>query len=300
MILLTLITLLARASVAADYGILLLAHGGDARWNATAGEIRAKLDAQAPTELALGMAELDALQRGVDALQRRGVEKIVALPLFVHSRSEVLDQTAYALGLREQPSHVLRRAYEAMARHAGHAGHGAHGAHGHSMTFSLERVRASVPIVMARALDDSALVADVAARRARALSRKPARETVLLVAHGPVDDDANEVWLQTMSRQAARVQQAGGFKAVESYTIRDDAPKSVRDAAIAKLREAVKAASKSGRAVVVPYLIARGGIEEKLVDALKGLSYAWDGATLCPDPAIERHLAEEARAAAAR
>ncbi len=42
------------------------------------------------------------------------------------------------------------------------------------------------------------------------------------------------------------------------------------------------AGAKSGRALVVPVLIARGGIEGKLPKDLSGLDYAWDAKTLMP------------------
>lgn len=281
-----------RSAFASDYGILLLAHGGDAQWNATVSTISAGLDAQAPTEVAFGMADSAALQRAVDKLETRGVHKIVAVPLFVHSRSEVLDQTRYLLGLRAQPSEILRDALAAMPHDMAHHG-------GHMMAFSTERVRAKEPISMAAALDDSRTVADILARRARALSRAPKTETVVLVAHGPVDDAANAAWLATMKTQAERLRKAGGFKQVVALTIRDDSRPDVKGPALQALRDAVtKASHDGGRAIVVPYLIAQGGIESHIVSALEGLDYAWDGKTLCPDPAIGVWAAKAARSAA--
>jgi sirohydrochlorin ferrochelatase len=303
----------APAAERAPLGILLLAHGGNAEWNGEIAAIARSLDAETPTETALGMAELPALQAAVDRLERRGVGRIVAVPLFVHSRSEVLDQTRYNLGLRERPSEVLRDAMAAMTAAHAHAGHGAaahahHGAHhaggreaagGHSMSFSLERVRTTVPLTMTAALDDSAAVGDIVTRRARALSRDARRETVLLVAHGPVDEPANEAWLSTMRVQAARVRKAGKFRAAQALTIRDDAKPEVKKPALAALRRAVAEASRDGgRAIVVPYLIARGGIEHHITQALEGLEYAWDGRTLCPDPAIRAWAASRAAEAA--
>jgi sirohydrochlorin ferrochelatase len=219
------------------------------------------------------------------------------VPLFVHSRSEVLDQTRYLLGLSDKPSEVLRDALAAMAKGHEHMHHGA-GAmpQGHAMTFSMDRVRAKEPIAMAAALDGSPAVAEILARRASALSREPAKETVILVAHGPVDEAANTAWLATMGEQAQRLRKAGGFKGVESLTIRDDARPDVKGPALQALRDAVTRASHDGgRAIVVPYLIARGGIESHIVEALKGLDYAWDGKTLCPDPAIGVWAAQAAR-----
>jgi sirohydrochlorin ferrochelatase len=284
------------AAAQASYGILLLAHGGDETWNQTIADIAKALDAQAPTETALGMAQVPAMQLAVDKLQTRGVAKIVAVPLFVHSRSEVLDQTRYALGLRDKPSEVLRDALAAMARAHAHMRHGAGGMPmGHMMEFSTATVRLRVPIVMTPALDDSKAVAEVLARRAKSLSKTPSSETVVLVGHGPVDEADNAAWLSTMRLQAARVKKTGPYRGAVALTIRDDNRPEVKNPALAELRKAVEQANRNGgRALVVPYLISRGGIESHVVDALEGLDYAWDGKTLCPDPAINAWAAETA------
>ena len=87
----------------AALGILLLAHGGDPSWNKEVETLRARVDAKTPTETSLGMADVKSLQAAVDRLEKRGVTRIVAVPLFVQTRSEVLDQTRYALGLAKEP-----------------------------------------------------------------------------------------------------------------------------------------------------------------------------------------------------
>lgn len=276
------------------YGILLMAHGGDASWNAEIAGLRDEVDAKVPTEIALGMADPRALQAAVDRLENRGVRRIAAVPLFVHTRSEVLDQTRYALGLSDKPSAVLRGAYERMARE--HAGHDAAGSHAHS--FSTERVKLPLPLVLAPALDDHPLVARILVERALALSREPARETVVLVAHGPVDDAALPAWQETLGALAALVREGGGFKAAFSGMLRDDAAPPVRAVAVADLRTTVSAAGSGGRALVVPVLIARGGIERKIARDLAGLDYAWDGRTLMPHAGFGSWILEGAAVAA--
>ncbi|MBI5247074.1 MAG: hypothetical protein HY923_07820 [Elusimicrobia bacterium] len=276
----------------AALGILLLAHGGDPSWNAEVEKLRARVDAKVPVETSLGMSDLASLQAAVDRLEKRGVTKIVAVPLFVQTRSEVLDQTRYALGLADKPSETLKAAYESMA--GAHAHHGAHG--GHSMTFSLERVKAKAPLAMSTALDDDELVAQILLERAKALSKDAAKETVLLVAHGPYDDAAVDAWQKALDRLAGRVRERGGFRAAGAAMLRDDSPPAVRAAAVSRLRKSV--AFAEGRAIVVPVLISRGGIEKKIEKDLAGLKYAWDGKTLMPHEGFDSWVlrrAEQAR-----
>ena len=46
-----------------------------------------------------------------------------------------------------------------------------------------------------------------------------ARVTVILVGHGPVADDKNRAWLDTMGRHAETLRKKGGFMAVRATTL---------------------------------------------------------------------------------
>ena len=74
-----------------DVGILLLAHGGSATWNAAVNDLRARVDERVPTEVAFGMATRAAIQAAVDRLTERGVREIVGVPLFISSHSSVVE-----------------------------------------------------------------------------------------------------------------------------------------------------------------------------------------------------------------
>lgn len=278
------------------YGIILMAHGGDASWNKEIETLRSRVNAKVPTEAALGMADPKTLQAAVDLLEKRGVKRIVAVPLYVQSRSEVLDQTRYALGLSDTPSEVLRAGLERMA--AAHAHH-MPGGHGHSMEFSTERVKARAPIAMARALDDHDLVGRILGERANALAGKAPKAHLVLVAHGPVDEAAVPVWRDSMLSLCSRASKGGKFVDCATALLRDDAAPEIRAAAVADLREKV-ARTKEGRAgpvVVVPLLIARGGIERKIPKDLAGLDFAWDGKTLMPHAGFDAWVLERAATA---
>lgn len=281
------------------YGVLLLAHGGDASWNKDIETLRARVNKKLPAEAALGMADLASLQAAVERLEKRGLKRIVAVPLFIQTSSEVLDQTRYALGLSDKPSEVLRIAYERMAAaHAGHAGHasGGHaaGGHGHAMVFSTARVKSSLPIVMAPALDDHALVGRILLERAVALSKHASKEHVVLVAHGPVDDAAVPRWNKSL-KSLCGVLITGKFRDCTFGLLRDDAPPDIRASAVAEIRANVaRVKTLRGRAIVLPVLIAQGGIEKKIAKDLAGLDFAWDGKTLMPHAGFDDWVLESA------
>jgi sirohydrochlorin ferrochelatase len=283
-----------KAAAVESFGVLLMAHGGAPEWNREVMKVAQAERKTYPVEVAFGMADGEELQRAVGKLEAKGVKKIVAVPLFVSSHSEVLDHTRFLLGLRDKPSEVFVSAMKHMPHQAAMAA-------GMSMDVSTTPIHRSVPIVMTSALDDDELLIEILAGHATALSKTPAKDTLIIVGHGPYDDPSNQAWLATLGGIAERIGLQEGFKAAYAATLRDDNPPRARAAAVKTLRDMVKAAAQDGgRAVVVPDLIAREGIESHVVEALAGLSYAWDGKTILPHPNVARWVAQQAKAAAAQ
>ncbi len=250
-------------------GVLVMAHGGTKDWDGMIRKAVKSADLSMPVEVALGMGmhsgEVRRFQEAVNKLERRGVTRIVVVPLLVSSYSEVYRQFEYLLGIRKKPE------------------------------WPVEPLRLEVPVVMGKALDDHPLVAEVLLERAQELSRDPANETVVLVGHGPNGDDDNRQWLDVMNRLAARVKEEGKFHEVATATMRDDASKELQDKAKEQFRAAVQTAGAKGRVLIVPLLMARGGIEEKIPKLLSGLSYVYRGQTLLPSRKIEEWIARQAQ-----
>jgi sirohydrochlorin cobaltochelatase len=284
---LVLLALLVARAAAADPGILLLAHGGSAEWNARVTELAAKVNATRPTEVAFGMATRASIQSAVDALAARGVSEIVAVPLFVSSWSSVITSTEYLLGLRAEAPAAL--AAFAKMNHApagtGTAGAVATGHERHTAASDgTTPITSPVPVRLTPALNDHPLVADILASRARSISRNRGQEALIIVAHGPNDEDDNQRWLADMRSLAGRLGQTEKFASIAYLTLRDDAPKPVRDAATAELRGIVQRELSAGRRVlIVPLLVSFGGIERGLRERLDGLTYAMADAGLVPD-----------------
>ena len=168
---LVLVAMLAASPASAESGILLLAHGGNAEWNARVTELAATVDQRRPTEVAFGMATRATIQNAVEKLVARGVTEIVAVPLFVSSWSTVITSTAYLLGLRADAPAALA-AYAKM-NHAPAAAGAATGHEAHTtVTNGTTPVKSPVPIKMTAALNDHPIVADVLASRARAIRKR--------------------------------------------------------------------------------------------------------------------------------
>jgi sirohydrochlorin ferrochelatase len=286
----------ALAQPAPSEGILLLAHGGAADWNARVNALAATVNESQPVEVAFGMASRPAIQSAVDRLIARGVTSIVAVPMFVSSHSSVVTSTAYLLGVRADMPPDLK--IFAKMNHGGHGGASATpaapaaGHEGHAMPAepavdNTKPVVSSVPIRMTEALNRHALVGAILIDRAREISTLPEQEAVIIVAHGPVPEDDNRRWLDDMKVLVEQMRGATKFAAIDYLTVRDDAPKPIRDAATAELRSLVVTHENAGRRVlIVPLLLSYGGIEKGIRQRLDGLNYVMAPLALIPDPRI--------------
>jgi sirohydrochlorin ferrochelatase len=270
-------------------GILLLAHGGSRQsWNDEVEKIAARVERTVPVEVAFGMASKKAIQPAIDRLVARGVSEIVAVPLFISSHSTVITSTEYLLGLRADAPPELAIFAKMDHSHGGHGDHHAHAATDPSFDPTTP-VKSAVPIRMTAAINRHEIAADILFDRATALSREPAREVVVVVAHGPVSDEENAKWLADMGALVERMRARSSFRRIEYLTVRDDAPDPIRSQATAELRAVVgRAASEGNRVLVVPHLIAFGGIEAGIRKRLEGLSYEMSPQGLLPDDRLVR------------
>lgn len=288
----------AAPTASAETGILLLAHGGSAEWNARVNELAATVDKTRPTEVAFGMATRANLQRAIDRLAARGVSEIVAVPLFISSWSTVITSTEYLLGLREEAPAALAMFAKMSHGPAGgdaHAGHGGHAGHGTGAEDGASPVTSPVPIRMTAALNDHPVVAQILASRARSAGADPSSDALVIVAHGPNEEADNQKWLADMRSLTARLIAQDKYQAVDYLTVRDDAPKPVWEQARAELRAVVEKRTAEGRRViVVPLLVSFGGIEKGLRERLDGLTYTMATSGLMPDDRLATWVLEMA------
>jgi sirohydrochlorin ferrochelatase len=293
----------ARAETPPTPGVLLLAHGGSAAWNERVTALAAKVNEQVAVELAFGMATRANIQSAIDRLVARGATEIVAVPLFVSSHSSVVTSTEFLLGLRRDMPPDLK-AFAKM-NHAGHGG-------GHAATHDSPQASSDSPaspapdptspvvspvsIRMTPALGRHPIVAEILKTRAQAISTAPEKEAVVLVAHGPVAEAENRLWLDDLGATAARLRAAVPFAAIDYLTVRDDAPASIRDAATAELRARVETRVAEGhRVLIVPVLMSFGGIEQGIRKRLEGLAYTMSQQGLTPDDRLVDWVLEMAR-----
>lgn len=294
--LLALATFSSGTPYAQQQGVLLMAHGGNPEWNAQVTKLAQSVDRTKPTEVAFGMATRANIQSAVDRLKARGVTDIVAVPLFVSSWSSVITSTEYLLGQRKEAPPELalfaKMSHSTPGPSHGAASHDAHAGHAAGSPDPTSPVTTTLPIRMTPALNDHPVVAEILTSRATSISKNAAEESIVIVAHGPTRDAENQMWLKDMSSIAERVK-SGTFASVDYMTLRDDAPKPIRDKATADLREIVQKRIAEGRRVLIlPLLVSFGGIERGLRERLEGLSFSMPAAGLVPDDRLVTWILE--------
>jgi hypothetical protein len=267
-----------------DFGVLVMARGGGPAWNGEVETMLAPVARDYPLEIAFGMADPATMQEAVEKLEARGVRRIAVVRLFISGESWY-ERTEQILG--------VRAGAPPRPQQSAHTGHGAHG--GHNM--DLWRINTNSSFALSQeGLADAREMGAVLVERARALSRDPRHESVLILAHGPEDDAENQRWLALIDARAEAVRQAARYRAVRVETLREDWPEK-RAASEARIRAFVQEASANGgRAIVIPYRVSGFGPYARV---LEGLAYESDGKGLIPSAEVElwvRRQVEEMRA----
>ncbi len=283
-------------SAESKIGVILLAHGGKANWNDEVNSVAVAVGKEFPVEVALGMATKRNIQNAVNKLEARGVKAIVAVPLFISSNSSVITSTEFLLGLRKEAPADLAIFAKMDHGDGSHASHDAHAEVSAKPIDPTTPVEHRVPISMRKALDSDPAVANILLSRAASISKDPTSEVVVVVAHGPVSDATNRLWLDDMSKLAGLMKAKSTYRRIDYLTVRDDAPEPIRSQATAEFRSIVeKARAENARVLIVPLLLSFGGIEEGIKKRLEGLDYTLTSQALLPDARISEWVLRSVR-----
>jgi hypothetical protein len=258
---------LSPPAVRHSVGVLALGHGygdkGDAQFKAGFADVARSH----PTAVGLGMAMMSSshIQQAVADLEAAGATTIVVLPTEIGQRTNLTRQWNYILG-REEVSAYL----------------------------DVPRLKSRARVVMGTTPTGSPVVTDILAANLRTVSRDPAREFAVVIAHGPTDAQENAEELADLERHARGVQKALGLAGAMGATLQDDAPTAIREANVERIRERIRAEAAAGRRVLVaPLLVTSGGfVSMKIRRDLEGLDYTMVDAGLAESPLFPRWVDE--------
>ena len=254
---------------AGEIGVVIMPHGSTQPWNDAVETTIQPLMAKYPIEMAYGMGDPRIIQDAVSRLEQRGIRRIIFVRMYALDH-QMKPLTDYILGLNE---------------HTPSDGHG--GGHDHSASAPLQ-VRTAALFSTFGGYEQNPEIAQVLHKRIAELSKDPANETVLLLAHGEATDEGNDKWLAVISKNIDRLRQDprwAKLKTIKALTVREDWPKE-REKAVAGVRATIEEASKHGRVLVIANRLYGSGPYKKM---LHGLTYEINEKGLV-DPVLTRWL----------
>jgi len=232
-----------------DTGVLVLAHG----FRAGDSIFRQRLNplaAERPTALAMGMSMMmsDHIQLAINDLEAAGAKRIVVIPVVSNRYNSLMRQWQYIFGLIDEPAYT-----------------------------EVPRVTSNVELLFGSPPETDPLIVATLVDYAKEISENPKQEFLLLVAHGPEAEEDNQVVLGLLRELAAEVQSDVGFASVGVASLQDDAPKAVRSANVAEMRELVEKAQADGyRVLVITNLLGARTVQSELRRDLRGLGYTFN------------------------
>lgn len=246
----------------ADTGVVIMPHGATQPWNDAVEQVIAPLKSRYRIELAYGMADPDVIQQAVSRLEQQGARRIVFVRMYALTH-HLKDRTDYILGLSDSPTL-----------------HGHGGEHDRDAALPAQ-VRSAALFATFGGYEEYPAIAEVLHERILEISRDPANETVILLAHGEKTDAGDAKWLAAMQANIERLKQdphCARLKAIRAATVREDWPE-LREKAVAETRGMIQEGARTGRVLVIANRLYGSGPYKKLLNGLdyvmneKGLSH---------------------------
>jgi hypothetical protein len=247
-----------------DTGVLILSHGVGENSDKVLKKAFEPVAAKRPTAVGFGMSMMNSshLQAAVDDLVARGAKRIVLVDEGTTTEHNTLTRHwQYIFGLYPQASYL-----------------------------DVPKVNApGVRFLWAGHFNDSPLITEMLYDNAKSVSRNPAKETLILVGHGPEDKVDNDPDLKILQAHVDRIRAKQEFADVRIINLQDDAIKPVRESNVRTLRRWVEQAVKQGNDVIVVAIAAASfGVQTHIKQDLKGLKYTFAEKGLSENPKFVR------------
>lgn len=288
----------AKTAKGPAYGILILAYGVGGSWRKDLGTLRTQLKGHAieSVERVEGSPDGVGVQRALDKLLNQRVGKVVAVPLVTLAESPAVDEARYLFGIREEPVTDRPDAQQKEMKAPRSALKSALVLPPDGRR--LKRLASKVPLVLAATIDRSPVLAEILADRAKALSRDPARDAVVLIGVGPRSDVALAAWKTAAAAVAEQVRRKGGFRKAAVAAVRSGVRAGQQDKDREELRATFRALIGEGGTVIVVPLAPDGSLVERMLKRDLGFAaYRWDGKGLLGDRRLLDWVAAAAEAA---
>jgi sirohydrochlorin ferrochelatase len=237
-------------------GVLVIAHGSDElSWNQAVQHAAAGVKLPYPVELGFLEFTTPNIQTAVTKLEKQGVNRIIAVPLFISTHSNHIEEIQYILGLRDtlpQPEVGVEPHGPDQVAEAGEV---------------LKQVQTHSKILLTSAIDDHPIIAAILAERLKPISRHPEHEVAVLVGHGADSAAGAEKWQAQFASLAAQVKKSLKLKAAYYGFAAMGQP---------TIRNVVSDATAEGDVLLIPVMLSEGFFtERKIPQDLVGLQYRY-------------------------
>ncbi len=244
-----------------DTGVLILSHGVGENSDRAMKKAFEPIGARRPTAIGFGMSMMSSahLQAAVDDLVARGAKTIV-----------LVDE-----GTTTE--------YNSLTRHWKYI----FGMHPEASYLDVPRVKAppGVKFLWSGHFNDSPLITEMLYENAKSVSRNPAKETLIIVGHGPEDNADNGPDLKILQAHVERIAAKKEFADVRIINLQDDAIKPIRESNVRTLRKWVEQAGRKGNEVIVVAIAAASwGVQNHIKQDLRGLKYTFAEQGLTENP----------------
>lgn len=252
-----------------EIGVVIMPHGWTQPYNDTVESVVAPLTSRYRIAMAYGMADPFTIQQAVSRLEAKGVRRIAFIRMYALA-DHMKAASDYILGLSDTPPG------------AGHD-YGGHGA-----AAPMQVRSAALFSTYGGYEEDHRAIAEILHERINAVSKDPARETVILVAHGSESDEGNAAWLRAMNAHVDQLKKLTKppFRAIKVATVREDWPEK-REKAVADLKEMIKQGNQDGRVLLISNRLFGSGPYKRLLD---GSDYVLSDQGFAPHPNLTRWL----------
>jgi len=252
-------------SINGDVGVLVLAHGVGQNSDRLFRDSLRPMASSRPTAISFGMAMMMSshIQSSVDDLTVAGAKTIVLVPTATTRYNSLTRQWEYVFGMRNDSSYL-----------------------------DVPQVNTDANVIMTSHFEDHLLMTEILLDYVREKSTDPAKETVIIVGHGPEDVEDNVLDLDMQQAHVVRLKAEGGFADVKIINLQDDAYPPIRAANVKKLRRWVSSAERRGNTVIVVVATAASfGVQQKIIEELRGLDYIFADKGFAEHPNYQEWIA---------
>jgi len=244
-------------------GVLIMPHGSTRPYNDGLEEVIKPLRKRYRIEVAPGMGDPLILSQAVQKLEQEGITRIIFVRMYA-LQDHMKARTDYILGLSKEPP----------ADHHGELP---------------ARIRSSALFETFGGYEEDPLIADILRDRLMEISKRPKDETVILLAHGTMDDERNKRWLDVINGNIESIKQdlTQPFKSIKAMSLREDWSDKREQALIQIKKEIEKGNRNGGRVLIVSNRLYGSGPYQRL---LEDAEFEMNGKGLVPHPNVTRWL----------